>query len=346
MFKVGTLVPTNRGVIPIEQFGFIRKENEKASCITDIMLKTYTGEWNRCVFQTYKKSKGIKIKVTSHFYIECSGDQHILTPQGFKYANKLKVGDEICTYVDTYVDKNTFFTETEKIGYIPQNGNDIYIPKRMSEELAFVCGVLICPSTEIRLNDKDKLVVVCKDRILNKIFIRYIRDLFQTKQKMVVQDDKYCRIFSPYVIDFLNNLCGFEHKKQQIPQSLIQANRSIQISFFNSLIMSEEENIMGSKNFSYLYKIISNDVSSQIESLLYLYGYTPFIKFIKNKKTICIRKPVDEFFSDKTLDKMKKEARQSTTKIEEITSTKIDDYFGIICEKNEYAIKNIVFGVK
>lgn len=344
MFKIGTLVPTNRGVIPIEQFGFTRKEGEKTNCLSNLMLKTYDGDWNRCVFQTYQESRGMKIRLSSRFSLECSVDQKILTPNGLKYANELKIGDEICTYADVYVDKHTYFTETEKIGYIPKEGNDIYIPKKMTEELAFVCGILICPSTEIRLNDKDKLVVVCKDRIVSKIFIRYIRDLFQTKQKMVVQDDQYCRIFSPYIIDFLNELCGFEHKKQQLPISLIQANRSIQISFFNTLVMAEPDNVTGSKNFTYLYKIVSNDVTSQIESMLYLYGYTPFIKQIIHKNTICVRKPVAEFFSDRMLDKMKKQARQSTVTVESIKETRKDDYFGVICEKNQYTIKNIVFG--
>lgn len=344
MLKVGTLVPTNRGIIPIEQFGFTRKKNEKTNCMANLMLKTYDGDWNRCVFQTYQRSKGLKIKLSSRFFVECTEDQKILTPEGLKYANELKIGDEICTYADVYVDKNTYFTETEKIGYIPKEGNDIYIPKKMTEELALVCGVLVCPSTEIRLNAEDKLVVVCKDRILSKIFISYIRDLFQTKQKMVVQDDKYCRIFSPYIIDFLNNMCGLEHKKQQLPTSLIQANRSIQISFLNSLIMAEQENVTGSKNFTYLYKIISNDVALKVESMLHLYGYTPLIKQIVGKKTICVRKPVAEFFSDKMLDKMKKEARQSIVTVEKVLGTGHNDYFGVICEKNQYTIRSIVFG--
>lgn len=345
MFKEGTLVPTNRGVIPIEQFGFARKENENFECKSDIMLKTYDGDWNKCVFQQYKKTKGIKIKVSSNFSIECSEDQQVLTPQGFKCIKKIKVGDTLCTYIDSYIEKGTFFTETEKIRYIPKQENDVYIPKKMSEELAYVCGILICPSTTIRLNNEDNLVVVCKDRVLNKIFIRYIRDLFQTKQKMVVQDDKYCRIFSPYIIDYLDSLCGLNHKKQRIPTSLMQANRNIQMSFLNSLIMAEEDNITGSKNFSYLYKITSQDVTNQIEAILCLYGYMPFIKYIKHKKTICIRKPVADFFTDRLLDKMKKNSRQSTTIVEEINNTKIDNYFGVICEKNEYVIKNLVFGV-
>ena len=344
MFKIGTLVPTNRGVIPIEQFGFTRKENERTNCINNIMLKTYDGEWNKCIFHTYKRSKGIKIKLSSRFLLECTGDQKILTPEGLKRADELKTKDEICTYTDVYVGKSTYFTETEKIGYIPKEGNDIYIPKKMTESLAFVCGVLTCPSTEIRLNDEDKLVVVCKDRIISKIFIRFIRDLFQTKQKMIVQDDQYCRIFSPYVIDFLNNLCGFEHEKQCLPESLVQANRDIHISFFNSIIMSEEANASGSKNFTYLYKVASPEIASQIESMLYLYGYNPFLKNVSGKKTICIRKPVADFFSDKMLDKMKKEARQSTVTIENISATRSDDYFGVICEKNEYTIRNVVFG--
>ena len=71
----------------------------------------------------------------------------------------------------------------------------------------------------------------------------------------------------------------------------------------------------------------------------------PFIKRIKSKKTICIRKPVSDFFSDRMLDKMKKSSRQTITTIEDIHATKIDNYFGIMCEKNNYAVKNIVFGV-
>ena len=125
----------------------------------------------------------------------------------------------------------------------------------------------------------------------------------------------------------------------------MQANRNIQMSFLNSLIMAEEDNITGSKNFSYLYKITSQDVTNQIEAILCLYGYMPFIKYIKHKKTICIRKPVADFFTDRLLDKMKKNSRQSTTIVEEINNTKIDNYFGVICEKNEYVIKNLVFGV-
>ena len=153
MFKEGTLVPTNRGVIPIEQFGFARKENEKSECKSNIMLKTYNGDWNRCIFQTYKKSKGLKIKILSHFYIECSEDQKIFTSNGIKYASDIRKGEEICSYIDTYIDKNTYFTETEKIGYIQKQGNDIYIPKKMTEELATVCGILISPATQIKIND-------------------------------------------------------------------------------------------------------------------------------------------------------------------------------------------------
>ena len=117
------------------------------------------------------------------------------------------------------------------------------------------------------------------------------------------------------------------------------------MSFLNGLIMAEEENITGTKNFSYLYKIVSKNVSNQIESMLYLYGYSPFIKCIKGKDTICIRKPVADFFSDRLLDKMKKNSVQSTTIVEQIKKTKVDNYFGIMCEKENYAIKNIVFGV-
>ena len=72
----------------------------------------------------------------------------------------------------------------KKINYIPQEENcDVYIPKKMNDELASVCGVLICPSTEIRLNDKDKLVIVCKDRILSKIFYKIYKGYFSNKTK-------------------------------------------------------------------------------------------------------------------------------------------------------------------
>ena len=345
MFKEGTLVSTSRGVIPIEQFGFARKENEASDCKPNVLLKTYEGEWNRCVYQTYKKTSGIKLDLESGFSISCSPEQKILTPKGLKKVKKLKVGEEVCCYSDVYMDKQTYFTDTEKIGYIPMSGNDVYIPKKMTEDLAMVCGILVNPSTTIRLNDEDKLVVVCKDMIVNKIFLRYIRDLFQTKQKMVVQDDQYCRIFSPYIIDFLERLCGLNHKKQKIHQSLLQSNRSIQIAFLNSLTMSQEENITGSLNITYLYTIASHDVSDQIESMLYLYSYMPVVKMIKGKKTICVRKPLAEPFSDRLLDRKKRDSRQSITTVKEISKAKIGDYFGIICEKNDYAIKNLVFGV-
>ena len=123
-------------------------------------------------------------------------------------------------------------------------------------------------------------MISCKDRITNKILIRYIRDIFQTKQKMVIQDDQYCRIFSPYIIDYLENLCGLDHKTQKVHSSLMQSNRGIQMSFLNGLIMAEEENITGSLNFSYLYRMDSKIVSDQIEDLLCLYGYRPFVKEI------------------------------------------------------------------
>ena len=127
MFKEGTLVPTNRGVIPIEQFGFARNENEKSECKLDIMLKTYDGEWNRCIFQTYKKTKGVKIKLSSNFSIECSEEQKIFTSQGIKKAKNIKIGDVLSTYIDSYIDKGTYFTNTEKINYLPISGNDISI---------------------------------------------------------------------------------------------------------------------------------------------------------------------------------------------------------------------------
>ena len=127
MFKIGTLIPTNRGVVPIEQFGFARQENEESECKANLMLKTYEGDWNRCIYQTYKKSKGIKVKLTSKFSIECSIDQIVLTPKGFKSLKKMKIGDEICCYIDTYIDKSSYFTETERIGYIPKQNNDIYL---------------------------------------------------------------------------------------------------------------------------------------------------------------------------------------------------------------------------
>ena len=95
-------------------------------------------------------------------------------------VNMIKAAEATGELEETLDDMADYFTETEKIGYIPKEGNDIYIPKKMTESLAFVCGVLTCPSTEIRLNAEDKLVVVCKDRIISKIFIRFIRDLFQT----------------------------------------------------------------------------------------------------------------------------------------------------------------------
>lgn len=344
MFIEGTLVPTNRGIIPIEEFGFARKKGEKSECKSNIMLKTYDGEWNRCIFQVHQRLKGIKIKIESNFSIICSEDQKILTVNGLKNAKEIKVGDEIFSYIDTYINKNTYFPETEKIGYVPKKGNDIYIPKRMTEELASICGILISPSTIIRINNDDKLVISCKDRITNKILIRYIRDIFQTKQKMVIQDDQYCRIFSPYIIDYLENLCGLDHKTQKVHSSLMQSNRGIQMSFLNGLIMAEEENITGSLNFSYLYRMDSKIVSDQIEALLCLYGYRPFVKAIKRQKTICIRKPVTDFFSDKLLDKMKKNQRQIIETVKSVQTKQTGNYYGIICEKENYVIKNLVFG--
>ena len=177
MLKEGTLIPTNRGVIPIEQFGFARREKEQSMCQSEIMLKTYDGDWNKCVFQTYKKSKGIRLKLSTKLNFECSEEQNIMTTNGIKKAKNIKPNDRLCCYVDSYISKETSFLDTEKIGYIPKEDNDIFIPKRMTEELATICGILISPSTTIRVNDDDKLVVVCKDRVLNKIFIRYIRDL-------------------------------------------------------------------------------------------------------------------------------------------------------------------------
>lgn len=345
MFKEGTLISTNQGVIPIEYLGFARKEGEESECKSNLMLKTYGGEWNKCLFQTHKKSTCIKIKFLYHFTIELTEDQKILTPSGYKLAGELKKYDEICTYRDVYVDKNTCLTDATKINYISQSGNDIYIPKKMNEELATICGILISPNTIIRLNDKDKLVITCKDRTVNKIFIRYVRDLFQTKQKMIVQDDQYCRIFSPYLIDFFDKICGLNHREQTIHQSLLQSERNIQIAFLNSLIMAGDFRHLGTINVSYLYTMVSPYVSDQIESILCLYGYSPYLKTIDRKKTICIRKPVDEFFSDRMLDKMKKNAEQSTMTIGSIVSVKKSNCFGIICEKENYAIKNLVFGV-
>lgn len=240
----GTLVQTNKGILPIEELGNASGNDVFDSPIFNLKVRDMNGEWKKV---TNHYSGGLKdtkiIKFNNGNTLECSNNHMLFTINGWKKASEITKGEQIvCRSADFNEDNNGGLQIVNEFIDYKTNANKINIPNKMSEDLATWLGMIVSDGhlTEATGN----VGITCANDDVENKFIKLSTNLFHlTVQDIKITYDKRTKttrkifITSRNLCRWAKNIIGENCTNKQIPKQIMLGSKNEKIAFINGVTL-------------------------------------------------------------------------------------------------------------
>lgn len=289
----GTLVQTNRGVIPIECLGAAKGTDVFADPVADLKVIDKDGNW-RAVTRHYSggTQPTIKVRFDNGFEIEGSQVHRVMTNTGWKMLSDLAVGDLV---------ENRRATYTYSVGGLPINtdvpvyhdGNHVtkvHLPDRMSVDLAKLLGMICADghvverTGSVGLTTADNDVEALFSSLMKKVFDVQPRRRLDPRTKntrtVLVGSRKLARYLAPLIGVSLHEPRGSRTK--HAPRQIVEGSREEMIAFIEGVTLDgyvkQSRNVTGQHYTQLvLYEGYSKTLRDQIAAMLVHLGCAPYL---------------------------------------------------------------------
>lgn len=228
----GTLIPTNKGLIRIEDFS----DNTEDDTFSDTRENFFTEEGYK-INSHYKAGKkpGTKITLNNGVTIVGASSSHrILTDKGWKIISELKVGDLV-------LGKKI---ESHGIGKEPilwdsvyrTSSNKIKVPETMTPDFAKFLGMVTADG--YTNHSTGYTGISCKDSDVEKTFIELCYSLFGIYPN--ITEDKRSGVKSIYLTsrnlsDLVEELIGKGAYNKKVPAQILRGNKEEKLAYLSGL---------------------------------------------------------------------------------------------------------------
>jgi ribonucleoside-diphosphate reductase alpha chain len=262
----GTLVQTNKGILPIESLGSARGDDIFSDSLSDLKVRDLSGNWQKVLRHYSGGCRQTKIITLSNGNkIECSNVHKFYIYNGWVDAKDLIIGQKLfCRSSDFSVERegglpiNTVFD-------IRTNANLITLPNRMTESLALFLGMMVSDGSMVE--STGCVCVTTADDSVEKLFKRLVKELFGVLNVYVTYDKRTkstrsvfvtSRQLVRYLIGLISNGCV----NKKVPIQILQGSKQEQIQFINGITLDGYINRKGLTLYEGYSKILVDQVFS------------------------------------------------------------------------------------
>lgn len=236
-----TLMPTNRGLIPIKNCGEASGIDTFGPSLPDLRVTTGNGGVLHKILSHYSAGSvpAVEVRLRNGSSMIGARDTHrILTPDGWKTLGDLRKDDLV--FVRHRF--NPIHTEGGKpiqFDYkFRASARKIPIPKKMNEELALWLGMLaadgslIESSGAVRLHEKNKSVGYQFDILTKSIFGETPKKRIDKRTGVVSH-----LITSRVLVRFAQNLIGKRARSKHVPRQILEGSREEKLAFVRGITL-------------------------------------------------------------------------------------------------------------
>lgn len=269
----GTLIATNKGLLPIEHLGQAKGEDNFDRALPNTFVLDKDGKVKRI---TNHYSGGVrvtyKIRLNNGNTLEVAENHKLETLEGFKKAKDI-------TTSDLLVYNNSTINTPGKIELFQFSIKRFKLPTRMSLELALWFGMLAADGS---FNEDSGFVgIYSKTESTIAIFARLIRILFGIESKRSTDKNKVMVIFvnSRDLYRWVTVQMGEGAYNKYIPDCILQGNREEQLEYIKGLNLDGYRKNQG----LVIYEGVSRQLNDQLFSIAVNLGLRPLKQSRKSK---------------------------------------------------------------
>lgn len=236
----GTLIQTNKGILPIEKLGNAMGEDTFGEPLDDLYVIDMNGQWKK-VTSHYSggKRKTKQIKFENGYVLEGSTVHKLLTIDGnWKSLSELKVGDYIQYRIEDYKANKG----NQIIDFSPNylaNAKRINFPKTMNKDLALFLGMMCADGSTCE--SSGGVVLTCANDTVSKIFTDLVKKIFGVDTKTIFDKrTKNCRAIyftSREAVRFIESLIGKGCVNKHVPEQILKGSSEEQLHFINGVTL-------------------------------------------------------------------------------------------------------------
>jgi len=229
----GTLIPTSKGLIPVEEIAPPHPEDTFAP-----VDGLYTAEGYRITAHYFAgKKRGVRVRLDNGAELVGAWESHrVLTPQGWRLMRELKPGDLV---LGKLVPAHGPGGAPISLEFpLRTNAKALPLPERMSPELALFLGMLAADGSTVE--STGFVGIATKSPEVEATFREVVQRLFGTEPKVTVDKRTGVRnlyLTSRRLVRYVEALIGKGAAEKRVPRQILQGNAEEKLAFLKGLTL-------------------------------------------------------------------------------------------------------------
>jgi ribonucleotide reductase alpha subunit len=235
----GTLIPTNKGLIKIEDFGSA-PVGEFGTLNDDYSVVGHDGEWHRVTgFYRNGRVPTIKVRTKNGATLEASETHHVMTLDGWKAMKDLTLSDMIVGRFEEQAGAGGEYIDTAPFPF-RNTATPLTLPNVMSVDLALWLGMIAADGHTVEstgnvgISEKDAAGDVARvfDDLCERLF--GLRPYVQTDKRTGVRT-RY--LSSRALSRYTAALVGKGARTKHVPEAILRGSSAEKIAFLNGVTL-------------------------------------------------------------------------------------------------------------
>ncbi len=289
----GSLIPTEKGLLKIEDIYPQWKDLDKDTCVDiDLTVKGFEGTAKAARFYYRGKGPVSSIRTTQGYCLNATDDHKVLTIGQEMKPEWVKIKD-LTQGQYIFIDRRQNIINVKSLALdlkavVEDPINPITLkPEMMTPDLAYILGSItvkgVVTQNTIRIFNKNSDVIDSLAATFRKVFGKQIAYTVDSLTEPIGLSSHYLEIESANVTQWLLELGGFATLPEEIPWSVLQADKESQLSFIASLMDSQDDILINEGVISQCYPVIKEQLITMITNLGFVTTVMP------HRKGLCIK---------------------------------------------------------
>jgi ribonucleotide reductase alpha subunit len=281
----GTLIPTDRGLVPIEEMGRA-PEGAFGELNADYHVVAHDGKRRRVTgFYNNGRAQTVRIRTKNGASLEASQTHHVLTLNGWKAMLELQVGDLI---VGRFEEQSAAGGAAIDVSVYPfrNTATAVTLPQAMNPELALWLGMVAANGHGVESTGNVGISERERGGDVARAFDALCVGLFGQAPQVVVDKRTGVRmreLTSRPLARYVADLIGKGSKRKRVPIQILRGSSAEKVAFLNGLSLGGYLARDGQGNALVLYSGISSRFADELEALCRSLGVPACYRWTETK---------------------------------------------------------------